>query len=252
MKKDAALHSPTAADLYDLRTRHVSSDFPALEKLIAPGSVVLEVGAGTGRVVRFLRTRGCDVVAVERDREKIRILRERFGNDPRVRVVEADFGAGACSEKVDVVLFSFDVFSEFPRIEDRIAALTHAGELLRPNGAIILFNTVITRANELDTDAKFTFPIGDDVSGRYECEITCRRFPLQGVSRCAVRYRPITTAGGVTVEDQFTRALLTRNEQLTLFALHPDVETSSELDAKTLAPVSDQTESIIHVLRKRR
>src|SRR3990172_7519717 len=101
MKKDAALHSPTAADLYDLRTRHVSSDFPALEKLIAPGSVVLEVGAGTGRVVRFLSTRGCVVIAVERDHKKVTILRERFGNDPRVRVVEADFDDGACSEKVD-------------------------------------------------------------------------------------------------------------------------------------------------------
>jgi 16S rRNA A1518/A1519 N6-dimethyltransferase RsmA/KsgA/DIM1 with predicted DNA glycosylase/AP lyase activity len=56
---------------------------------LAPGDVVYDLGAGTGRVTAALLATGARVVAVERDPNLARKLRARFAA-AEVRVVEAD------------------------------------------------------------------------------------------------------------------------------------------------------------------
>lgn len=51
---------------------------------------VIEIGAGTGALTEALRARAASVVAIERDRDLVPLLSERFADDPRVRVLEAD------------------------------------------------------------------------------------------------------------------------------------------------------------------
>jgi 23S rRNA (adenine-N6)-dimethyltransferase len=58
--------------------------------LIAPGDVVLEIGAGDGRLTAELARRARGVVAVELDPVSVDRLRARFRGDRRVRVVHAD------------------------------------------------------------------------------------------------------------------------------------------------------------------
>lgn len=55
---------------------------------VAPGSLVLEVGPGTGVLTDALVERGAEVVAAELDRGLADLLRERFG--PRITLVEGD------------------------------------------------------------------------------------------------------------------------------------------------------------------
>jgi len=50
---------------------------------------VVEIGAGTGALTRWLAPRAADLVAIERDRDLVPILEREIGG-PRVRVLEAD------------------------------------------------------------------------------------------------------------------------------------------------------------------
>jgi 23S rRNA (adenine-N6)-dimethyltransferase len=57
---------------------------------VREGELVVEIGAGFGRLTAPLRTAGARVVAVELDPELARSLRRRYGGE-QVTVVEADF-----------------------------------------------------------------------------------------------------------------------------------------------------------------
>ena len=54
---------------------------------LRPGDTVIELGAGLGHFTRALATTGANVIAVERDRELVPILRAEL---PRVEIAEAD------------------------------------------------------------------------------------------------------------------------------------------------------------------
>lgn len=80
------------------RGRHALRSRAFAEELVrdagvAPGSLVLDLGAGGGAVTRALVDVGARVCAVELDGAALRQLRARFGGDPRVEVVEADAAA---------------------------------------------------------------------------------------------------------------------------------------------------------------
>ncbi len=68
----------------------------ALEATSPPGGTCLEIGPGTGALTRHLLPRAARVVAIERDRDLVPLLRETFAGDVdagRLRVVEADAAA---------------------------------------------------------------------------------------------------------------------------------------------------------------
>jgi 23S rRNA (adenine-N6)-dimethyltransferase len=80
------------------RGRHALRSRALAEQLvrdagIAPGPLVLDLGAGSGILTRALVDAGAHVRAVELDPAALRQLRTRFGDDPRVKVVEGDASA---------------------------------------------------------------------------------------------------------------------------------------------------------------
>lgn len=56
---------------------------------MAPGDLVLDVGAGTGAITRHLAAAGARVVAIEQHPGRAAVLRARFAGAP-VKVVQAD------------------------------------------------------------------------------------------------------------------------------------------------------------------
>jgi 16S rRNA (adenine1518-N6/adenine1519-N6)-dimethyltransferase len=52
--------------------------------------LVVELGAGTGALTRALLERGGTVIAVERDRDLVPILRRELGSSPKLQILEAD------------------------------------------------------------------------------------------------------------------------------------------------------------------
>lgn len=56
----------------------------------AAGDLVIEVGPGTGTLTEEILARGAEVLAVEIDRDLAGLLRERFKDEPRFRLIEGD------------------------------------------------------------------------------------------------------------------------------------------------------------------
>ncbi|MGQ9543769.1 MAG: 16S rRNA (adenine(1518)-N(6)/adenine(1519)-N(6))-dimethyltransferase RsmA [Candidatus Bathyarchaeia archaeon] len=52
--------------------------------------VVLEVGSGTGTLTRLLQEKARKVIAVEKDFRLAQVLRERFKNNPKLEIINAD------------------------------------------------------------------------------------------------------------------------------------------------------------------
>lgn len=57
---------------------------------LAPGETVVEIGPGRGSLTDALLARAARVVAVEIDRKLAELLREKYANEPRLTIVEAD------------------------------------------------------------------------------------------------------------------------------------------------------------------
>lgn len=57
---------------------------------IGDGDWVVEIGAGLGTLTRRLAETGAHVVAVERERDMLEVLRAEHGSDERIEVVEAN------------------------------------------------------------------------------------------------------------------------------------------------------------------
>jgi 16S rRNA (adenine1518-N6/adenine1519-N6)-dimethyltransferase len=75
---------------------------------LQPGEPVVELGAGLGHLTQAILDTGAQVTAVERDRDMVKILRETFANEPRLKIVEAnatelEFAKAAEAPKVAVL-----------------------------------------------------------------------------------------------------------------------------------------------------
>ena len=59
---------------------------------IGPGDVVIEVGPGTGTLTEELLGRAGKVVAVEIDRDLVKLLKERFEENSKLQIIEGEWG----------------------------------------------------------------------------------------------------------------------------------------------------------------
>jgi 23S rRNA (adenine-N6)-dimethyltransferase len=74
---------------HSLRSRAFADEL-VRDARVAPGSLVLDLGAGAGILTRALVDAGARVRAVELDPAALQQLKARFGADPRVEIVEQD------------------------------------------------------------------------------------------------------------------------------------------------------------------
>ena len=54
------------------------------------GDVILEIGPGVGNMTQEMISRGCNVIAVEKDPRMVVELKKRFQNNQKIRIVNAD------------------------------------------------------------------------------------------------------------------------------------------------------------------
>lgn len=110
-----------------------------LWELLAPfvGKRVLEVGAGTGLLTRFLVQRQ-RVVSTELDPEYVEMLQRMFAEHPNVEIRRLDLASLATSdvaaERFDTVVCS----NVLEHIEDDAAALRDMRDVLEPGGRVVL------------------------------------------------------------------------------------------------------------------
>lgn len=78
------------------------------------GKIVLEIGAGDGRLTQELLDQGAaKIIAVEKDREYAEMLRKRFVQEPRIEIAEGDF-LKLEFPKVDVVIGNIPYYISSP------------------------------------------------------------------------------------------------------------------------------------------
>jgi SAM-dependent methyltransferase len=127
-----ALHAGRAADV---------DYYTALAR--ESGGPVLELGAGTGRILRAIAAAGVDVVGVDSSPEMIERLRIHLSSDDvatrsRVRVVEGDMTRFRLGERFALVIAPFRGFLHNVTREEQLACLQRCHEHLRPGGLLAL------------------------------------------------------------------------------------------------------------------
>lgn len=238
--------TPSAAQLYDARTATITSDRSAICKLVGAHNV-LEVGCGTGRVIKWLEAgKTPRIVGVEKDIEKLEVARKALATSETVELVHADFLSFQTDESFDRILFAFNVLGEFLEIEERLLALRRAAGLLRQGGRIIAINAAHDFFSYATKHSMWKFPIrlGADI---WDVTIRCRREALLQISRCKVEY--VNRESSARVCDSFTTSLLTRNELLALYAA-ADLHLVNEYGSYALDNLTDDSATLVHVLRR--
>jgi glycosyltransferase involved in cell wall biosynthesis len=102
------------------------------------GQRVLEIGAGSGTMTRFLYGREL-IVATDKETPYLDRLRNRFRRKPGIVVERLDLDSDDC---LDLARYGFDTITCINVLEhtaDDLAALRRAHALLQPNGRLVIF-----------------------------------------------------------------------------------------------------------------
>lgn len=127
----------TVAERYaTARPGYPDAVFDAIESVVPPPALVLEIGPGPGQATVPMAQRGYSVIGVELGRNMARVARRRLAAYPNVQIVRADFHDWRPSipGSFDLVLAA----SAFHWIDDEIG-LAAARRALRPDGWLALF-----------------------------------------------------------------------------------------------------------------
>ena len=87
--------------------RPFGSDLDAALTAFAPHGRILEIACGTGRRTGYLLNKASAVVALDSSPEVIAIARNKFGDHPQLRFIQADIFTWEPDDQYDVVFFSF-------------------------------------------------------------------------------------------------------------------------------------------------
>jgi 23S rRNA (adenine-N6)-dimethyltransferase len=75
---------------------------------IGPQDLVLEIGPGKGIITEELARRAREVVAIEKDKDLFLFLKEKFKNNPKIKILNTDF------LKFQLPKFPYKIFSNIP------------------------------------------------------------------------------------------------------------------------------------------
>jgi len=117
--------------------------FRAEEKIFAdlmrPGMQVLDLGCGSGRILRALAMHSVNVCACDLNFAALEQLRTSYSVDDLIGLEQADARSLPFSnESFDVVIFAFNGIDFLYPESERIIALREIGRVLRPGGYFLL------------------------------------------------------------------------------------------------------------------
>ncbi len=234
--------------LYDIRTQRITDDLLAIKQLTKNCQKIIEVGSGTGRILKYLATtKNTVLTGIEIDSIMYEIGRQKCERNKNIRIINENFLKYRTSEKFDCVLFGFNVLTEFIDIPSRFAAINKAKQLLSDNGRIIITNDLPVFANWSKNNVKYEFPLSDPKLGKWICKINCSRDLINQISKCRVYYSQVD-GSHPKVCDQYSSALLTRNELLVLY-IASKLKIVAEYGSYDLVPLDANSQVVIHVLK---
>ncbi|MBC7487653.1 MAG: class I SAM-dependent methyltransferase [Cytophagaceae bacterium] len=114
-------------------------DLELIEKHIATSGRIMEVGAGYGRCVDFLlkNKQESQILAVEQSPQLSKVLLEKYKNQPKVQVINADIKTLDVPDKMDVVLWLFSGMLDFGK-EEQPVVMKRLRSFLKENGKLFI------------------------------------------------------------------------------------------------------------------
>jgi SAM-dependent methyltransferase len=129
------------ARYYDLYVGDFNADLPLYKSLCTPEHNVLEIGCGTGRVLRALLEQGCRVTGVDISDDMLRLadakLREHIVQGKLV-LKNHDFRCAPLEEQYDRILVTFFMFNYLITASEQQQFLHNVRQSLAANGVVII------------------------------------------------------------------------------------------------------------------
>jgi SAM-dependent methyltransferase len=142
--------TPARAIWHDLECGAYAADLPVWRALAEEhGGLVLDVGAGTGRVALDLARHGHEVVALDHDPVLMAELARRSEGLP-VRVFQADARDFECSERFSLIIVPMQTVQLLGGEPGRARFLERAARHLEPDGLLALAITDVLEPFSLD------------------------------------------------------------------------------------------------------
>src|SRR5919109_3412827 len=129
------------APFYDLEYGAVADDLPLYVSFARAGDGrALELGCGTGRVLRALLDAGIAVAGVDRSEAMLAEARRRLapGDPARVELRQGDMRAFDFGRRFGLVFAALNTFMHLETQYDQLAALRSAARHLAPYGRLVL------------------------------------------------------------------------------------------------------------------
>ena len=118
------------------------------------GKIILEVGAGTGRITIPLLKAGLNVTALDISPSILKVLREKAKRENiSAKIICADIRRLNLKDKFDAVVVPFRPFQHLYSVADQMNALKSIKKVLKPNGVLVfdIYNPglkyIVTRGN---------------------------------------------------------------------------------------------------------
>jgi SAM-dependent methyltransferase len=202
-----------AARLDDLRTRERSEDLPLIIDLARRGGPnILELGCGTGRVLRALVTAGFRPIGIDASADAVRVAK---CNSPDLRVECQRMETFNLGLQFDLILIPFGSFEHLISLDDRLATLRRV--LDHSHAETLLYIDIWPLDLSPDTwlqeqPARLLKPIRTD-STEIEVHFSATREPARRRSRGRFLYREHLADGTAReVSSVFTVSPMTDDE----------------------------------------
>ncbi|GBF77872.1 SAM-dependent methyltransferase [Paenibacillus sp. 598K] len=173
---------------------------PELDEVIksirpATGLDVVDLGAGTGRMSRYLASEAASYTATDLSAAMLEVLQrkaEAGGYGARVRTVVADHRElPLADDSADLVVSGWSIgylaSAKQPEWQDNLArVMTEARRILRPGGTMIIFETLGTGVDEA-VRLDFLVPYYEQLETHYRFEHQAIRmdYPFESVEEAA-------------------------------------------------------------------
>jgi SAM-dependent methyltransferase len=192
-----------AAYLNDLRTRDRTEDLPLIIDLAhRTGPNILELGCGTGRVLRALEAEGFRPVGIDASIDALRIARKQ---SPELRLECQKMERFEIGGRFDLILLPFGGFDHVASLEDRLAVLRRVVDHSHSNTMLYIDIWPVDFSPEawLPEQAPCLLKTIRTNLGEAEVFFSAVREPLKRLSTCRFTYR-VKFGDGSTTETSET------------------------------------------------
>ncbi len=133
-----------------------SCDLDLIAPILSSADTILEIGAGTGRILRNLVARKlkANIIAIERSERLFKLLENEFSEN--LVLIKADIMDVEVSDKFDVILWMWSGFSDFsPKEQELLVKKLYS--MLHKTGSLVIDTTRadVTPGNATNENGRF-------------------------------------------------------------------------------------------------